>query len=81
MNGSAGRLAIRVRVETILAVMFGVFAVVTALWPIWIESMTGLEPDAGSGIAEWAIVAMFAVATVSAATIARHDFAKLHAAR
>ena len=81
MNGSAGRLAIRVRVETILAVMFGVFAVVTALWPTWIESMTGLEPDAGSGTAEWASVALFAVAAVSAAAIARHDFAKLHAAR
>jgi hypothetical protein len=81
MNGSAGRLAIRVRVETILAVMFGVFAVVTTLLPTWIESMTGLDPDAASGTAEWVIVALFAVAAVSAAAIARHDFAKLQAAR
>jgi hypothetical protein len=81
MSGSAGRLAIRVRVETMLAVMFGVFAVVTTVWPTWIESITGLEPDAGSGDTEWAIVAVFAVASVSVAAIARHDSRKLRAAR
>jgi hypothetical protein len=81
MSGAARRPAIRVRVETFLAVMFGAFAVVTTLWPTWIESITGLDPDAGSGTAEWAIVAVFAVAAVSAAAIARHDFRKLNAAR
>ena len=81
MSGSAGHVAVRVRVETILAVVFAVLAVVTLLWPTWIESITGLEPDAGSGAAEWAVVAVFAVAAVGAAAIARHDYRKLTAAR
>jgi hypothetical protein len=70
-----------VRVETILAVTFAVLAVVTAVWPTWIESMTGLEPDAGSGSLEWAIVAAFAAAALGAAIFARHDYRNLKAAR
>jgi hypothetical protein len=70
-----------VRVETILAATFAVLAVVTAVWPTWIESITGLEPDAGSGSLEWAIVAVFAAAALGAAIVARHDYRNLKAAR
>jgi len=80
MKRSAGRLAIRMRIETVLAGIFALLAVVTAVWPTWIESITGLEPDAGSGAAEWAIVAGFAVATVGAAALARHDYRSLKTA-
>ena len=81
MSGSAGRLAVRLRVETVLAGIFALLAVVTTLWPDWIESITGLQPDAGSGAAEWAVVAVFAVAAVGAAALARHDYRTLKAAR
>jgi hypothetical protein len=81
MSGSAGRLAIRVRVETTMAVIFGLLAVVTTLWPTWIESITGLEPDARSGAVEWAIVVVFAVAAVGAAALVQHDYRTLKAAR
>jgi hypothetical protein len=47
----------------------------------WIDSITGLGPDAGSGSVEWAIVALFAVAALGAAVIARHDYRNLTAAR
>ena len=80
MSGSTRRLAIRVRVATTLAAIFGVLAVMTTLWPTWIESITGLEPDAESGSAEWAIVAVFAVAAVIAATVAFRGHRILQAA-
>jgi hypothetical protein len=81
MNGSARRLATTVRLEAFLAVAFGILAVVTALWPTWIESITGLDPDAGSGSLEWGIVAVFAVVALGATAIARHDYRSLKAAR
>jgi len=65
----------------VLAGIFGVLAVVTMLWPTWIESITGLEPDAGSGVAEWVGVVVFAVAAVGAAALARRDYRNLKAAR
>jgi hypothetical protein len=74
MTTSPRGLAIRRRVATTLAAVFGALAVVTALSPTWIESITGLEPDAESGSAEWGIVAAFAVAAVLAAALAVHDY-------
>jgi hypothetical protein len=73
MRRSARRLAIRTRVEAILAATFGILTLVTALWPTWIESTAGLEPDTGRGSLEWAIVAVFAIAACGAAFRARHD--------
>ena len=81
MSGSRRRLAMRVRLEAILAATFGVLAVLTALWPTWIESITGLEPDAGSGSFEWAMVAVLAAVALGAAAFARHDYRNLRAAR
>ena len=43
----------RWRVEAVTAALFAVITVVTVLWPDWIEGLTTLEPDAGSGSAEW----------------------------
>ena len=77
----AGRLAVKASVETVLAGIFGVLAVVTILWPTWIESITGLEPDAGSGAAEWAVVVVFAAAAVGAAALARRNYRSIKAVR
>lgn len=71
----------RTRVEMVLAVIFGLLAVVTSVWPTWIEAITGLEPDAGSGAAEWGIVVVFAVVALGAAALARHDYRNLKVAR
>lgn len=43
-----------------------VFAIVTVIWPDWIELAFRVDPDAGSGTFEWAVVA--ALATVSLAS-------------
>jgi hypothetical protein len=64
---------LRVRVEGVLALVFAVLAVVTLIWPTWIESLTGLEPDAGTGESEWWIVLVFGLGAVGAAALARSD--------
>jgi hypothetical protein len=51
-----------------------ILTVVTLFWPRWIESLTGLEPDAGSGDAEWGIVILFAVLALAAGLLARRDY-------
>jgi MYXO-CTERM domain-containing protein len=61
------------RFEMILSAIFAVLAVVTAIWPAWIESATRLEPDAGSGHTEWAIVGFFAILALAAALLARRQ--------
>jgi hypothetical protein len=48
-------------IEALVAVLFTVAAVVTAFVPNWIERISDLEPDAGSGEAEWMIVAVLGV--------------------
>ena len=63
----------RARIETILAVILGAATILTAVWPDWIEGLTGWDPDHGNGSAEWLIVAVFAVATLIVAAMARRD--------
>ena len=64
---------LKARIETVLAVVAGVLAVVTLLWPTWIESLFGVAPDAGSGEAEWWIVVVFAVVAIASALLARRE--------
>jgi hypothetical protein len=57
----------------ILSVLVGMATIATAVWPTWIEGLFGFDPDGGSGKAEWWLVAVLAVITVSAAALARRD--------
>jgi hypothetical protein len=60
--------------EVVLAVASAVLAVATAIHPDWIESLTGLDPDAGSGSAEWAVtlvLALIAAGLAAGATVTR----------
>jgi hypothetical protein len=65
---------VKPHLKAILALFMTVLAVVTLFWPRWIESLTGLEPDGGSGGAEWGIVVLFALAALAAGLLARHDY-------
>lgn len=64
---------LRARIEIVLSAILGTATIVTAVWPAWIEGMFGFDPDGGNGTAEWRIVAVLAVITVAAATLARRD--------
>jgi hypothetical protein len=57
--------------EVLLAAAAAVLAVATAIHPNWIEELTGLDPDAGSGSAEWAVTLALALAAVALAVGAR----------
>lgn len=72
--------AARWKVESVLASMFALAALVTAVFPRWIEAL-GLEPDGGDGSAEWGVVALLAVAAVITAALSRRHYASLVAAR
>jgi hypothetical protein len=70
---------LRARLEVVLAVLFALGAGATMIWPTWIESLTGLEPDRGTGEAEWWLVALLGLAAVATALLARRDLRALRA--
>jgi hypothetical protein len=69
----------KARLELVLALAFGALAVAAGLWPTWVEQVTGLEPDGGSGQAEWWLVAVFAMLALSAAVLSRRSFRAVRA--
>jgi hypothetical protein len=58
---------VRMIVEFVLAGIFVLLAIVTAVNPQWIETVFGIDPDRGSGALEWIIVALFGVLALVAA--------------
>ena len=65
---------LRARIELVLAGLFAVGALATLVWPTWIEGLTGLEPDNGTGEAEWWLVLLLGLAAAVAGVLARRDF-------
>jgi hypothetical protein len=53
--------ALRRHRDGLLAVFCLVALIVTAVWPDWIEEVTGLEPDNGSGTMEWLFLGVVGV--------------------
>ena len=76
----AKRLRIRVTIETGLAIVSFLLVVLTLISDEWIEALTGIEPDHGSGALEWGIVVVFAVAAVASSTLAWRDARRLRTA-
>jgi hypothetical protein len=66
-------MLLRARIELVLSVLLGALTILTGIWPDWIESLTGWDPDHGDGQAEWLIVLVFAVVTVAVFALARRD--------
>lgn len=65
-EGIRARLWIEVALATLSAGLF----VLTLALPTWIESL-GLEPDSGSGSAEWWLVALLLASTLLFSVLAR----------
>jgi len=66
-------VVLRARIEIVLSVLLGAVTILTAVWPTWIEGVSGFDPDGGNGTAEWWIVAVLAAITVATAVLARRD--------
>ena len=66
-------MVLRARIEIVLSALLGMATIGTAVWPRWIEALLGFDPDGGNGTAEWAIVAVLAVATITTSALARRD--------
>ncbi len=70
----------RILAESTLAIVAVMLAVVTAINAEWIEWLTGLDPDGGSGALEWGIVVFFSLGAVVAGALARRDLRRWRAA-
>jgi hypothetical protein len=71
MFGSVRR---RFWAESVTAAMAAVLALVTVVWPDWIEIVTDSAPDGGSGALERAVVAGLAAAAILLAAVARAEW-------
>jgi hypothetical protein len=60
--------------ESALSIGTAILAVITSIWPAWIEAGFGAEPDGGDGSAEWGLVGILAVAAVALAVTARLEW-------
>jgi polyferredoxin len=65
---------VRPRLEAALCALFSVLTVMTAIWPTWIEGITGLEPDGGSGGTEWGFVLVLGVLALGFGLLARRHY-------
>ncbi len=65
---------LRPRLEAALCGLFCVLTAITAIWPTWIESITGLEPDGGTGESEWGFVLVFAGLALALGLLARRHY-------
>jgi hypothetical protein len=60
-------------VDVCAAVASVLVLAVTAIYPTWIESVFGLDPDAGSGAVEWWIAALAVGVAVGSSLLARAE--------
>ncbi len=67
-------------IETVLAAVAAALAVVTAVWPTWIELVFAVDPDHRSGSSEWNIVFACAFGAALLAALARRNWRRLLAA-
>ena len=69
----------RLQIEIGLGLACAVLAALTAVVPGWFELLFGLEPDKGSGAAEWLLVAVLAIVAVVCAILARGELKRQNA--
>jgi hypothetical protein len=74
-------LRMRFWFESGLALVSLAALVLTLISRSWIETLTGLDPDSGSGAAEWVVVAVLMAVTISAVAMARVELQRAAATR
>jgi hypothetical protein len=68
------KLRFRFWLESILGLITGILAVVTLFWHNWIEVIFTVDPDEGSGLAEWLLVLLLLLVTATLAVAARLEW-------
>jgi hypothetical protein len=76
MGGAVTSRSPRTRfwIETVSGGLAAVLAIVTSVWPDWIEALFGADPDHGNGGVEWATVGLLAAVALSCAIAARVEW-------
>lgn len=68
------RVRMRFWFESGLAALSAVLALVTVIHRTWVESIFGIDPDQGSGAAEWLIVLVALAIAVALGLAARQEW-------
>jgi hypothetical protein len=61
-------------IESVLGSVTTFLALLTLVWPDWIEGIFGVDPDHGNGSFEWAIVAGCFAVTIASAVLAGREW-------
>lgn len=70
------QLRLRFWIESVLAAASSALFAITLIWPQWLESAFGIDPDQGSGTLEWAIVAGAVALTLVCVVLARREWTR-----
>lgn len=71
------RLGRRYRLQVILAWVSAMLIVLAVVVPTWIERLTGLEPDGGSGEMEWLLAVVPCVSSIAFGVLAHRTRRRL----
>ena len=66
-------------IEALLGLGNAALLVMTVVWKDWIEVVFNVDPDAGSGAVEWAVVALTLLLTLAFLTLARGEWRRASA--
>lgn len=66
-------------IETIVTALTSVLAVMTLLFPTWIESLLHVDPDLYSGSLEWTIALVFALVALTLFILAGFEWQRIRA--
>lgn len=72
-------IATIVQIEIALAVVSATLFALTLVHPPWIEVLTGVKPDAGTGSTEFLIAGAFLLMSVALGGLARRTYRRLAA--
>jgi hypothetical protein len=66
--------------ETGIAIVTGIFFVITLVWNDWIEIVFKVDPDNNNGNLEWLIVGVLLVVTITLFTLASYEWRRARTA-
>jgi hypothetical protein len=78
-GGTAMTRPMRAAIELAFSTLSAICCAATLAWPTWIETVFGIDPDAGSGSLEFTLTAATAAGAVAFAVLARHEWRRVTA--